>query len=165
MSEYTEEIRDELGNLIVVGSRCVYGLPEPDEISDSLCTVVEITESDADYDDELGRAVMYGPYVKIRFDSGEEERLTAILDYAQSSWEYPVFTVADIELYKPFVVGRTETTEVYGRFAMLAEAEAWIAEREKIDPDGVIAGDYYLDAPEYGPDPTHGEDFVCHPPV
>lgn len=30
----------------------------------------------------------------------------------------------------------------------LAEAEAWIAERQKIDPEGVARGDYYIDAPE-----------------
>lgn len=30
----------------------------------------------------------------------------------------------------------------------LAEAEAWIAERAKTDPEGAERGDYYLDAPE-----------------
>jgi len=30
----------------------------------------------------------------------------------------------------------------------LAEAEAWIAEREKNDPEGVLRGDYYIDTPE-----------------
>lgn len=30
----------------------------------------------------------------------------------------------------------------------LAQAEAWIAEREKIDPVGVARGDYYIDGPE-----------------
>src|SRR5262245_23785089 len=102
----SEEIRDELGNKIEVGSRVVYGIPTPEELSNCLCTVYEITEVDADYDDELGRAVAYGPCVKIRFDTGEEDQIQASFDFHESDHYEHVYTVADIELYTP---GLTET--------------------------------------------------------
>jgi hypothetical protein len=99
----TPTIQDELGNDIVVGSRCVYGCPEPEEVANCLVTVFEITDSDCDYDDELGRAVEYGPYVKIRFDTGEEDSLHASFDWHASDHYDRVYTVADIELHKPEV--------------------------------------------------------------
>lgn len=34
------------------------------------------------------------------------------------------------------------------RFETVVEAEEYIAKRESVDPDGVAAGDYGIDAPE-----------------
>jgi hypothetical protein len=100
----TPTIQDERGNEIVVGSRCVYGCPPEDlPVLRYLVTVTEITDSDCDYDDELGRAVEYGPFVKIRFDTGEEDSLHASFDWHASDHYDRVYTVADIELYKPEV--------------------------------------------------------------
>jgi hypothetical protein len=41
--------------------------------------------------------------------------------------------------------GRTDCTTPSVEHATLAEAEAWIAEREKDDPEGVARGDYFID--------------------
>lgn len=49
----------------------------------------------------------------------------------------------------PVTVCLIATAEIVSpRFATVAEAEAWIAEREKTDPEGVIAGNYGINAPE-----------------
>ena len=37
---------------------------------------------------------------------------------------------------------------VEARFDTEAEAVAWIVEREKVDPEGVYNGDYFIDSPE-----------------
>lgn len=44
--------------------------------------------------------------------------------------------------------------QVHARFATIGEAEHWIAEREKADPNGVRGGCYGIDAPEYKLNPT-----------
>ena len=46
-----------------------------------------------------------------------------------------------------FVV-RESDLEVMARFDTIQEAEQWIAEREKIEPDFVHSGAYGIDAPE-----------------
>lgn len=38
--------------------------------------------------------------------------------------------------------------KVHARFSTIAEAEEWIAERERVDPDGVHSGAYGIDPPE-----------------
>jgi hypothetical protein len=45
-------------------------------------------------------------------------------------------------------VGKNDNSIPKLEFATVAEAEAQIVEYEKTDPDGVHAGDYYIDAPE-----------------
>jgi len=55
-----------------------------------------------------------------------------------------------------FVVGRTDGLAMKGttppteriRFINLAEAELWIDGQSQIDPNGVAAGEYYIDGPE-----------------
>ena len=42
----------------------------------------------------------------------------------------------------------SKKAEVLGRFYTVAEAEAFIAGKEKSDPEGVFRGDYGIDAPE-----------------
>lgn len=50
-----------------------------------------------------------------------------------------------------YAVGRTDCTGEVKRFSTLAEAEAAIAGIEAVDPAGVEAGNYYIDAPEFMP--------------
>ena len=48
----------------------------------------------------------------------------------------------------PVVVGRNDGTIEPVRFRALKGAENYIAHLEKEDPEGVHAGEYYIDAPE-----------------
>jgi len=63
-------------------------------------------------------------------------------------------TPFDIEFEDAPPVAVTEYREgwpeqcVHARFDTLAEAEAWIARRTEIDPEGVYAGVYGIEAPE-----------------
>lgn len=57
----SERILDCKGTPLAVGQRVI-------EDGEEVGTIIELTESDADYDDNLGRAVQYGPYVHVRFD-------------------------------------------------------------------------------------------------
>lgn len=66
-------------------------------------TVIEVTESDADYDDNVGRAVQYGPFVHVRFDpceehpAGVEDRF--LCEYAGDPGFYdPLFRCDDVEV-------------------------------------------------------------------
>jgi hypothetical protein len=49
---------------------------------------------------------------------------------------------------KEFSVGRNDGTDTPRFFGTLAEAEAEIARIEEVDPAGVKAGEYFIDAPE-----------------
>lgn len=54
----------------------------------------------------------------------------------------------DCESTEPFSTGKNDGSIGPIRHATLAAAEAWIAERQTLDPGGVERGDYYIDAPE-----------------
>jgi hypothetical protein len=62
-------IKDVEGVEVIVGSRVKVG----DSVE--VGTVTEITEPDADYDDDAMRAVEYPPTVKVQFADGETETL------------------------------------------------------------------------------------------
>lgn len=62
-----EIVRDCDGTALGVGDRVIFGVDEPVGI------IEQITESDADYDDELGRGVMITPRVTVRFPDGQHE--------------------------------------------------------------------------------------------
>lgn len=49
---------------------------------------------------------------------------------------------------RPVSVGRSDGLGVVAHFATLADGEAHIVALSKVDPEGVEAGDYYIDAPE-----------------
>lgn len=57
----SERIFDCKGTLLAVGQRVI-------ENGEEVGTIIELTESDGDWNDELGRAEQYGPYVHVRFD-------------------------------------------------------------------------------------------------
>jgi hypothetical protein len=68
MTRDDQTVVDFKGTEVVVGSKVKWGA------DDILATVYEITDMDADYDDELQRGVMYPPKIKLRFDDdGTEE--------------------------------------------------------------------------------------------
>lgn len=62
-------------------------------------TITEITEPDADYDDDAGRAVMYPPTVTVQFGDAED-KFRGYADFAEcrSPEEYddPPFRVDDV---------------------------------------------------------------------
>lgn len=89
-------ILDKNGVEITVGAR-VKRLEE--DVSDSGGVITELTELDADYDDELGRAVSSGPYVHVRYDDGESDRYTARWN-ATGPWDdqREDYTCDDVEI-------------------------------------------------------------------
>jgi len=97
------QILDPLGNELVVGSRVVYGCPDPHERNTPryLATVYEITDPDGDYDDELGRGVAINPYVLVRWDDGETDRLGTSFNWHESGMygDPLVYDCDDLELY------------------------------------------------------------------
>ena len=90
------EVTDRNGRRVRVGDRVTDG-----------GTVVEVTEPDADYDDNLGRAVQYGPCVVVRFDpfgeypDGVDDRFLASYVY-QGDWcDRPSYVCDDVEVEGP----------------------------------------------------------------
>jgi hypothetical protein len=50
-----------------------------------------------------------------------------------------------------FYTGKNDGSVVPVEHKTLKAAEAWFLSQEKVDPEGVKAGEYYLDAPEGSP--------------
>ena len=48
----------------------------------------------------------------------------------------------------PVVVGHSDNKIAQHRFKTVRAAEKFVEQLEKEDPDGVHAGEYYIDAPE-----------------
>lgn len=67
----SERIVDCNGDEVVVGATVLWG-DDPGDV----CVVVKITEADADYDDDLGRGVLYPPKVTVRFPDGTVDGTT-----------------------------------------------------------------------------------------
>ena len=55
-------------------------------ILDSNGTALRVGMRVLDYDDNLGRAVAYGPYVHVRYDDGQTDRFTATWN-ATGPWD------------------------------------------------------------------------------
>lgn len=92
-------VQDENGALIEVGTEVVFGM-DPGQRG----VVTAISEPDADYDDELGRGVMYPPKVTVRFPDGTED-MSSSHDITPIGWHvYPdgpdelVFEATDVEV-------------------------------------------------------------------
>lgn len=65
-----------------------------------------------------------------------------------NGWLYSL-DVSQEQVNGPVSVGRTDCTGEVKRFATIKQAEDYIAhDLIKVDPVGVEAGDYYIDAPE-----------------
>ncbi len=80
---------DHKGDEIVVGSRVMFGDPAEGEQDSYTGIVTDITEPDADYDDELQRGVQYPPKVTLRYGDGDEEVVTSY-DVTRITWgDYP----------------------------------------------------------------------------
>jgi len=99
------EFQDELGNVLTIGSHCIYGVPDRRDDPDYQCEIYEITEPDGDVDD-YGRSIYIPPRVRIRFLNSDDETdsLQASIDYHQSDFDFTVYVVSDIELASPPVV-------------------------------------------------------------
>lgn len=76
--------------VIEVGTRVLFGAPTtPEERVAYTGVVTDITDPDADYDDELGRAVEYCPRVTVKFDDGSTEIATSY-NVTRMTWaHYP----------------------------------------------------------------------------
>jgi len=77
-------VRDERGQEIKVGTRAVYGCPEPENRENAIVTVTEISEPDVYYNpvtdaDDGG----YGVKITVRFPTGETDTLDAMAVPAQ----------------------------------------------------------------------------------
>lgn len=60
-------------------------------------------------------------------------------------WNLPTIGEAGLVL-RDFKRHKVDGTLGPIEHACLEDAEAWIAERESVDPEGVRGGDYYIDA-------------------
>jgi len=88
-----QTVVDFKGTAIVVGSHVKWG-EEPIP-----AVVYEITDMDADYDDELQRGVMYPPKVKVRFEDGMTEEITTYYSGIPSPDDGDLhFTCDDLEV-------------------------------------------------------------------
>jgi len=76
-----------------------------------------------------------------------EEVVEAMHSGSMFGWHVPAAQAAH-DYFKPVCVGRNDGIIEIKRFATLAEGEAEISRLESIDPDGIHAGEYYIDAPE-----------------
>jgi hypothetical protein len=80
-------------------------------------------------------------HVQKMADEGDENAKAALRAIAEAKAQEPK--------HKSYFVGKVGTgTEGVFRYDTLAEAEAKIAELEQLDPEGVHAGEYFLDVPE-----------------
>jgi len=100
---------DANGNEIKVGTKCVYGAPEPEDLENAIVEVIEISEPDVYYNpatdtDDGG----YGVKITFRFKTGETDQVDAFVApewYRQAQWEageeVEVFQHdGDLEVYK-----------------------------------------------------------------
>lgn len=100
-----QKVVDGNGAEVVVGVRVIYGAPmTAAEAAKQTGTVVEVTDWDVDYDDDLGRGRLYPPKVKVRFDDGDEETASTY-DDTRITWScYPdgpdeyLFVADDVEV-------------------------------------------------------------------
>lgn len=75
-----QKVTDWNGVEIKVGTHVRFG-------DNHLGKVTKITDADADYDDELERAVEYPPRITVQFDDGEgDEIVTTYRDHWTDRW-------------------------------------------------------------------------------
>jgi len=80
---------------IKVGTRCIYGAPDPEDIADVTVTVISISDPDGDVDDETGRGIEITPRVEIKFNDGTIEKIQTH-NTTQLTWaHYPDFDGAE----------------------------------------------------------------------
>lgn len=102
-----QKVTDWDGAALTVGTRAIYGSPAPGKEAEYTVTVVEISDYDVDYNDELGRPEGYPPKIKVRFDDGTDD-VVSTHDSTKVTWaDYPdgpavmVFAADDLEVVKP----------------------------------------------------------------
>ena len=88
-------IIDGRSKLITVGTRVHVGFPGEDN---AVATVYEITDMDADYDDDAQRPVMYPPKVKYRFDDGAEDEAATAYVPVMTNPAQMYFACEDVEV-------------------------------------------------------------------
>jgi hypothetical protein len=100
-------ILDEYGNELRVGSKAIYGCPEPGEVAKNTVTVIEITDPDGDVDDDTGRSIEITPRVVFRFPDGDTDKVSSLNITPGSSWHYDdmgpfemIYEVGDLEWIK-----------------------------------------------------------------
>lgn len=96
MNEATFIVRDDAGEPIEVGARVVYGFNAPGHRA----RVVAISEPDADYDDALGRGVLYPPKITLRFPDGEETEVSTYLAWSRVYADQDQFETDDVYVPK-----------------------------------------------------------------
>lgn len=99
-----QKVTDWSGKPLELGTRVIFGSPDPDKKDESTGTIIEITDYDVDYCDATERAECSPPRVKVRFDDGEEDVATTY-DATPVSWnDYPngpaelIFQADDLEV-------------------------------------------------------------------
>jgi hypothetical protein len=90
-------IKDERGQEIKVGTRAVYGAPDPEDTDNSIVTVIEIGEPDVYYNpvtdtDDGG----YGVKVTFRFKDGQTYSVDAMASHIDDHDE--VFEAPDLDV-------------------------------------------------------------------
>lgn len=97
-------------NVIVVGSRVMYGDPEEGKEHEQAAVVTQIDEPDVDHDDETGGPAEYPAQVHIVFDNGEKEKVSTYRSGGRNHYDddNDEFTCDDLELLSPPVLTLTQ---------------------------------------------------------
>lgn len=101
-----QKVTDWKGREIKVGMTVIYGCPPPGQESDFRVEVMEITDFDADYNDELGRPEMYPPRVRVHFNDGTEDTVSTYNNTPYGWNDYPdgpsqlIFAADDLEVIR-----------------------------------------------------------------
>jgi hypothetical protein len=85
MTKTKIQIVDHKSDEIKVGTKVEYGVDV-----DNIATVIEITDPDGDYSDELQRAVEIPPHITIKFDDDGVEEVISTTNITRITWaDYP----------------------------------------------------------------------------
>lgn len=100
-----QRVTDWDGKPIEVGMTVIYGAPPSGEEPNYRVEIVEITDFDVDYNDDLMRAECYPPRVKVRFADGTEDTVSTHENITVRTWaDYPdgpsilTFAADDLEV-------------------------------------------------------------------
>jgi len=82
---------DDRPQLLSVGDRVnVWSDVNPDAVGQSYGVIVKFEEPDCDYNDELGRAEMYGPYCYVQWPECADGDLDKLTGQPRITWaDYP----------------------------------------------------------------------------
>src|SRR5262245_30812948 len=107
MGSMSFEVQDCNGSKLKVGDKVLYGDPYPEDRDNQTGKIIEITDPDGDYDDELERAVEIRPYVIVEFGNLDREKCHTYNDTPVGWNDYPdgpshyIYQAEDLELIVP----------------------------------------------------------------